>query len=238
MINTIFFDLDGTLLPLDMQKFMEIYFYQMGLVFDDLIDPKVLVKNIWTATEVMVQSLDDQTNEVNFMRKFGELVGEDILPVYQQRFTKFYDEGFLKVKNSVFDVPFIKESVAVLKKKGYEMVIATNPLFPEKAIHHRIRWAGFQPEEFKYITSYERNHFCKPQLNFYTELLEATGKVPTECLMVGNDVQEDMIASQLGLETYLITDHLIHRSQEPFQSTHQGTYEDFLNFVKALPSVG
>lgn len=237
MINTVLFDLDGTLLPLDMEKFTEIYFYQMGLVFHDLIDPKLLVKNIWIATETMVQSLDQQTNEVNFMKKFGELVGEDVLPIYQQRFMEFYDEGFLKVKNSIFDVPAIKESVAILKQKGYEMVIATNPLFPEKAIHHRIRWAGFQPEDFKYITSYERNHFCKPQLQFYHELLKETGKVPEQCLMVGNDVQEDMIISQLGVETYLITNHLIHRNKEPIQSSHQGTYQDFFNFIQALPAV-
>lgn len=238
MIDTIFFDLDGTLLPLDMDKFIKIYFHQMGLVFHDLIDPQLLVKNIWTATEAMVQSLDHQTNEVNFMKKFGELVGNDLLPIYQQRFMDFYDRGFLKVKDAIFDVPTIKESVALLRKKGYELVIATNPLFPEKAIHHRIRWAGFQPEDFKYITSYERNHFCKPQIHFYRELLEETGKHPEQCLMVGNDVQEDMIASQIGIKTYLITDHLIHRSKEPIQSTYQGTYQDFFGFVRTLPEVG
>ncbi len=234
MFNTILFDLDGTLLPLDMEKFIKIYFEEMGRKFYDLIEPKQLVSHIWAATEVMVGNTEPRLNEEVFMEKFAELIDGD-LAVYQKRFDEYYDEGFLNVRNAVKESVFIQRSVKELKNKGYQLVIATNPLFPQKAIFHRIEWAGFKPEDFSYITSYEQNKYCKPQLQFYEEVLTEIGKEPAECLMVGNDVQEDLIAAKLGIETFLITDCLIHRSKEPIKATYQGNYQEFWQFVEKLP---
>lgn len=237
MIDTILFDLDGTLLPMDLTRFMEIYFHEMGRAFEDTIDPQLLKKYVWTATEAMIANPGEQTNETVFMERFGQLVGREMLSFYQQRFTEFYNYGFLKAKASIFEVASIKNSVMLLQQKGYDLIIATNPLFPEIAIHHRIRWAGFEPDIFSYITAYERNHYCKPHVQFYQELLTQTGKKPEQCLMVGNDVQEDLAARALGVSTYLVTNHLIHRSETDIDTTHQGSYDDFAAFVRQLPAI-
>ena len=236
MINTILFDLDGTMLPLNLDQFLKLYFSAMGRKFQDLIDSKTLVQYIMIATQEMVNDTDYRTNETVFMKKFAELIQSD-LSVYQKRFDEFYEREFFETKASVVDSPMMRNSVRLLKEKGYDLVIATNPLFPEKAIHHRIRWSGFEPEDFVYISSYEKNHYCKPQLHFYQEVLQETGKEPHECLMVGNDVQEDLIVAKLGIQTYLITDFLIHRTQEPITATYQGSYADFYRFVQGLPKL-
>ncbi|MGE5604942.1 MAG: HAD family hydrolase [Bacteroidota bacterium] len=233
MINTILFDLDGTMLPLNLDQFLKLYFTAMARKFQDLIDSKTLVQYIMTATHEMVNDTEYRTNETVFMKKFAELIQSD-LSVYRKRFDEFYDLEFFEAKASVVDSPKMRNSVRLLKDKGYDLVIATNPLFPEKAIQHRIRWSGFEPEDFVYIPSYEKNHYCKPQLHFYQEVLDETGKKPQECLMVGNDVQEDLIAAELGIETYLITDFLINRTQEPITATYQGSYDDFYRFVQGL----
>jgi FMN phosphatase YigB (HAD superfamily) len=123
----------------------------------------------------------------------------------------------------------------MLWEKGYSVVIATNPLFPLKAIHHRIRWAGFEPSEFDYVSHYEKNHYCKPQIKFYEEILADIYKNPEECMMVGNDVQEDLVAGKLGLKTFLIKDHLLHRTEEEIAADYQGSYVDFYEFVQGLP---
>lgn len=234
MIDTILFDLDGTLLPLDMEKFIKIYFEEMGRKFHDLIEPKQLASYIWAATEVMTQNVEPRSNEEVFMEKFGQLIESGDLQLYQQRFDEFYDQGFLKVRGAVIESHLMQQSVRLLKDKGYNLVIATNPLFPRKAVNHRIAWAGFAPEYFSYISFYEQNHYCKPQLQYYQEVLQAIGKAPEQCLMVGNDVQEDIVAAKLGINTYLITDCMIHRTEEPIQSTYQGTYQDFLEFAEKL----
>lgn len=236
MINTILFDLDGTMLPLDLDHFLKLYFTAMGRKFQDLIDPKTLTHYIMIATEEMINNIDYKTNETVFMEKFAELIQSD-LSIYRKRFDEFYDREFFEAKASVVDSPMMRNSVHLLRDKGYDLVIATNPLFPEKAIHHRIRWSGFEPEDFVYIPSYEKNHYCKPQLHFYTEILQEIRKKPEDCLMVGNDVQEDMIAAKLGIETFLITDFLIHRAQDPITATYQGSYADFYRFAQGLPEL-
>jgi len=236
MIDTILFDLDGTLLPLNMQKFTEIYFHEMGYMFKDMMDPKQLVKHVWTATEEMVRNSEYRTNEEVFMDKFEQLVGGDISR-YKERFDSFYDTLFHKTRESVQSLPLIRECIEMLKEKNYTLVIATNPLFPRKAIHYRIEWAGLVPKDFVYVTSYEDNHYCKPQLQYYREILDVIGKSPEQCIMVGNDVQEDLIAHKLGLQTFLIKNHMIHRTQEPIESTYEGSYEDFYDFVKGLDAV-
>lgn len=236
MMDTILFDLDGTLLPLDMEKFTEIYFREMGYMFKDMIDPRLLAKNIWTATEEMVRNTEHKTNEEVFMDKFSELIDGDISE-YKKRFDCFYDTLFHKTRESVESQPLIRECIDILKKKNYKMVIATNPMFPRKAIHHRIEWAGLDLKDFIYITSYENNHYCKPQLHFYKEILDVIGKNPEQCMMVGNDVQEDLIAFKLGMKTFLVKNHMIHRTQEAIDCTYEGEYQDFYNFVKDLPAV-
>ncbi|HYE84399.1 MAG TPA: HAD family hydrolase [Clostridia bacterium] len=236
MIDTILFDLDGTLLPLDMQKFTQIYFNEMGSMFKDMIDPKLLVKLIWTATQEMVDNTEYKTNEEVFMNKFSELIGGDI-SMYTERFDKFYDTLFHRTREAAQSHSLIKESIEILKEKNYKLVVATNPLFPRKAIHHRIEWAGLDLKDFIYITSYENNHYCKPQLHFYREVLDVIGKKPEQCMMVGNDVQEDLIALKLGIKTFLVRNHMIHRTEETINSSYEGYYEDFYSFVKALTAV-
>lgn len=236
MFNTFLFDLDGTLLPLEMDEFVRIYFTEMGKELGDLIDPKRLVENVWSATKTMVANIEPKTNETVFMEAFAKLIDGD-LALYQQRFNAFYDGPFGKAKAAVVNQPLVRESVALLKVKGYQLVIATNPIFPEQAILRRIEWAGFSPENFSYISSYEHNHYCKPQIQFYQEVLTDIGKKPEECMMVGNDVGEDLIAGKLGIETFLITNYLIHKSSTPIVCDHQGDYEAFYRFVAALPEV-
>jgi FMN phosphatase YigB (HAD superfamily) len=236
-VDTFLFDLDGTLLPMDIEEFTQLYFQEMAKVFSDIIEPERLVKYVWKATKDMISNMEQRPNQEVFMESFANLVGQDKLQLYRDRFDAFYDEGFLNTRKCVGDVPFMRESVYILKDKGYRAAIATNPLFPRKAIIHRVKWAGFKPEDFSYISCYENNCFCKPQIAFYEEVLKNIGRQPHQCIMVGNDVQEDMVAASLGMKTFLITDYLIHRAKEPIECTYMGSYEEFYEFAKQLPAI-
>jgi len=235
-MNTILFDLDGTLLPMNTDAFAKAYFNEIGRYFSDLIDGRELLGHILSSTKTMVANTEFKTNEEVFMEDFRARIGDDI-DLYKERFNNFYDTEFLNLKTSIFQSPTMIKAVNVIKEKGYNMVVATNPQFPLKAILHRIKWAGLEPEDFIYISSYEKNHYCKPQIKFYEEILKDIGKTPEECLMVGNDVEEDLIAGKLGIKTYLIEDCVQNSKEKEVVCDLKGTYEDFLTFAKELPFI-
>lgn len=235
-MNTILFDLDGTLLSMDAEEFEKVYFNEIGESFSDLIEPMELGKHIWGATKAMVSSLDERTNEEVFMEDFNTRVNNR-LHEFWHRFDNFYDNEFLRVQSSVKSEEKMIRSVKLLKEKGYNVVVVTNPLFPIKAIHHRIRWAGLEPEDFTYITSFEKNHYCKPQIKFYEEVLKDINKAPEECLMVGNDTVEDLVAKNIGIKTYLIKDNILNKNQKSYITDYEGSYEEFYKFIESLPCI-
>ncbi len=234
MITTILFDLDGTLLPIDTEEFTEKYFMEISIRLRDYFTPEEVVKNIWDSTKYMISNIDpDKTNEEAFFEDFYERINhraEIINPILND----FYEKDFNNIREISTKSKYMVDAVAMLKEKGYDLVVATNPLFPEKAILHRIEWAGLNKDDFIFISSLEKMHYCKPRLEFYEEVLEIIQRCPQHCMMVGNDIEEDMIAKNLGMKTYLIEDHIIGTVTEGLIIDYKGNYEDFYEFVKTL----
>ena len=114
------------------------------------------------------------------------------------------------------------------------MVLATNPLFPSIATENRIRWAGLQPEDFEYFTTFESSHYCKPNLDYYREILDRLSLKPEECLMVGNDVSEDMVTEQLGMKTFLLTECLINKENKDISQYPNGGFTQLHTYLKEL----
>jgi FMN phosphatase YigB (HAD superfamily) len=54
---------------------------------------------------------------------------------------------------------------------------------------------------------------------------------PDECLMVGNDVGEDMIASELGSSVFLLTDCLINKESVDISIYPNGNFDTLLNYI-------
>jgi FMN phosphatase YigB (HAD superfamily) len=236
MRDTFLFDLDGTLLPMDFDHFMKLYFTNLGKFFYQKIDPKELADYVMQATNYMIQTKNHQTNEEKFMEYFGSKIDGDI-EAFKSGFIAFYDSLFEEVKPSTQENESMKKSVQLLKEKGYNVVVATNPLFPIQANYHRLRWAGFTKEEFLHISSFEENKYCKPHLEYYQEVLEAINKKPENCYMVGNDIHDDLPAQLLGIPVYIITDCMLNHKQLENTADYQGSYKEFYQFVQSLPNL-
>lgn len=124
--------------------------------------------------------------------------------------------------------------VRSLKEKNIRVVLATNPVYPSVATENRIRWAGLQPDDFEYFTTYENSHYCKPNLDYYREIMDKLHLNPEECLMVGNDVDEDMIAEQLGMKVFLLTDCLINKAEKDISVYPRGDFQDLISFIQGI----
>lgn len=237
MINTILFDLDGTLLSMDTEKFIESYFKQLGIAFKDHFTSEEVAKYFWLASENMINDKDSsKTNEEAFFEEFNKHINgqQKALSVLIK---DFYKNDFNKVKKVSSESIEIIEAVKILKAKGYSLVVATNPLFPKEAIRARIKWAGLNIEDFDYKTTFEHMHYTKPNINYYKEILADLEKDASECLMVGNDIKEDMVANEIGIETYLITNNIIGDLDDNKNIDYQGDYVEFLNYVRKLPNL-
>lgn len=236
-MNTILFDLDGTLLPLDMELFTQEYFKGLAKKLAAHINPAELPSKVWASTKYMISNLEeDKLNMDSFFEDFRTRVDNDLEELHPI-FDDFYKNDFGALKEVVRPDARIPQMIESLKAKGYTLVVATNPLFPREAILHRIKWAGLNSEDFKLITTYENMHFCKPQLQYYKEILSMIGKSPEEAMMVGNDLEEDIVSGQLGLKTYLIEDCIIERGTANIKPDYRGDLDSFIKFVEELKSV-
>lgn len=239
MVKNILFDLDGTLLVMkDQEKFINLYFEALCKRFCKplSLSPKELTNGVWQGTKAMFINDGKVLNKEKFWEVFAEICGEKVL-AYEDDFNDFYSTDFIYAKQCTEDNPLAQSCVELLKNKGYNVFLATNPVFPIEATASRIKWAGVDPELFQYITVYDNSSFCKPSHQYYNEILEKYNLTAQECLMVGNDVDEDMSTYEMGMETYLVTDCLENKHNKDYSKFRQGTFEDFYKFAKNMPNL-
>lgn len=233
-ITTVLFDLDGTLLPMDQDVFVKDYFTRIaGKVAPHGYDPKQLIDMIWRGTAAMVQNDGSKTNEEAFWNYAVSVYGDQILRD-KYLFDEFYEREFDKIKAVCGYHPAAAEIVHSLKDRGFRVALATNPIFPARATQWRIQWAGLQPEDFELYTTYENSVYCKPNPAYYRDILKRLNVQPEECLMVGNDVGEDLIAEQLGMQVFLLTDCVINKTNADLSSYPHGNFDDLKDFLRGI----
>lgn len=236
MFEAVLFDLDGTLLDIDMDFFLPQYFGEMGRMAAQrgCCDPQLLVDQILRSTEVMIQDSDPaSSNEEVFMEHFFRSLDTD---EEQMRafFAEFYRVGFPRLHK--FSRPFqgVPEMMARLFTRDYKIVIATNAVFPTPAIQARLEWAGIGEFSYALLTCYENMHFCKPHVQYYQEIADTIGVEPSRCLMVGNDTGEDLIASKTGMKTFLVEDRMIDRGGNTHKPDWRGKLIDLYRFFDEM----
>ena len=234
MTKAILFDLDGTLLPMDQEVFVRDYLGRMAaFLAPHGYDPQSLIKAVWAGTGAMVKNDGKALNEDVFWYVFNSILGRDAKQDLAL-FEEFYRTEFQKAKDSCGFNPAAVEAIRQIKAMGYRLILATNPLFPAIATYSRIRWAGLNPEDFELVTTYENSRFCKPNPDYYREILGKIALDGSQCLMVGNDVGEDRVAQKRGMKTFLLTDCLINKTAEDIMQYPNGSFPGLLHCMRSL----
>ncbi|WP_078596708.1 HAD family hydrolase [Evansella clarkii] len=232
MAKVILFDLDGTLLPMDTEAFVQNYIKELAPRVAHIVEPEIFVKALWAGTEAMMKSTDgEKTNEQVFEATFLSLVDvkkEEIWPALDE----FYEKVFPSFSHLCEPTPVARQVVEEAVKQGYKVAVATNPVFPKAAIYHRLNWAGIDDLPFELVTVYEESIFTKPHAQYYKYITDKLGVAPEECIMVGNDKQEDMVAGKLGMKTYLVEGYVIDRGEPQYPVDDQGTLEELYEKLK------
>lgn len=235
-IKHILFDLDGTLLPMVQDEFVKFYMPLLAKSYMGAgvsLDPKKFIGAVWAGYEAMVKNDGSRTNREAFWSYM-----EPELPISTEESEnialKFYENEFNQAICTTKPTPVSNQIVKKAKSRGLETYLATNPVFPQCATMNRIRWAGLVAEDFKVITTYETCTYCKPNPEYFRGILEEFGLDPSECLMVGNDVEEDLAIRVLGVKTYLVTDTMENKKDLPVKSDYIGTLEELLKFIETV----
>ncbi|WP_080803286.1 HAD family hydrolase [Arabiibacter massiliensis] len=235
--RAIFFDLDGTLLPMEIDEFMRSYFAALGgYVARFGVAPEAFMAGMKAGIENMAAHDDGRPNSEAFWEGWFAHVDADACD-WQVELDRFYEGPFGELGADVAPNPAAARAVDALAAKGYPLVLATMPMFPERAVRWRLEWAGVDPDKFARLTTFMNSTSVKPKPAYYAENLAAAGVHGADVLMVGNNTVEDLGIRSLGADAFLVIDHLLDPTDGGFDlaGVKHGTMEEFAAWAEALP---
>ncbi|MBC7343467.1 MAG: HAD family hydrolase [Clostridia bacterium] len=231
MTRFLLWDLDGTLLPADSELLIREYLTLLANEVSFLVDPKVFITELQNATWKMITGGNGlETNETLFWKEFIPRINlkrSALEPLLNQ----FYQQKYNLLASLVKPSPMSLRCIEAAIEHGYVNVLATNPVFPLVALKQRLKWINLDESHFALITSLENMHYCKPKLEYYAEILRLLKAEPNQCLMIGNDVDEDLVAGNLGMATFLLEGYVLNRNCISPRSTYQGTWDDLYALI-------
>jgi len=208
VLGAVLFDLDGTLLDIDVDRFLVDYFGALGPVVAEVLgidDPHAGLRAIYDATDAMIAPHPDTTNRDEFNARFESLTGVNLdLEEFALPFERFYAEVFPTLRGSLGPNEGARKAVETALDLGLKVAIATNPIFPADAIKERMRWADVVDLPVNVVTTYENMLATKPLPAYFTQTATMLGVEPTRCLMVGDDRVLDMTAADVGMRTFYV----------------------------------
>ena len=231
MIKYVLFDLDGTLLGMNHEEFSKNYFILLTKEISQYgFDPTLAQKGIYYGLKLMIGNDGNKSNEEMFYQGFKEFLGEKIL-LYKDKLNEFYKHNFLLLKKYCYVHKLANYIIKKLKENNYHLILATNPIFPRIATLERMKWALIDENDFDLITTYEKECFCKPNLKYYESIINRFDINPKECLMIGNDVNEDMVINKLGASVFLLTNDLLNIHNVDINLYPHGDYDELIKFL-------
>ncbi len=231
------FDLDGTLLPMDTDFFLAQYVASVTPHFGHLVEPQQFARElVQSSYAIMADNQGDKTNLEKFFADFLPKVlrtQAELQPIFE----RFYAHEFSKLRAYTKPSPLARELVQTALTAGYKVVLATNPLFPRRAVLERMSWANVADLPWSFIASNEDTHYCKPNPAYFGALLERLGAAPEDCIHFGNDLTEDMAARQVGIPVVMVTDYLVNRQHRPCTDVlYQGSLASVTQWFRSYVS--
>jgi FMN phosphatase YigB (HAD superfamily) len=236
MTLTLLVDLDDTLLGNNMETFIPAYLNALGSYLAEIVQPDAMVKSMMGATQCMfANSRPDRTLKNSFDPCFYPTLGL-IETEVQDFFGQFYERIFPSLEIKTQFRPQAVDFIDTAYSRGYQIGIATNPVFPLTAIKQRLEWAGLSPEKYPFllIPSYETFHFTKPNPAYFAEFLCQIGWPDGPIVMVGNDPDHDVLGSQgIGIPVYWVSEDDGQFPEDQPIPNGSGYLKDFYSWLES-----
>jgi HAD superfamily hydrolase (TIGR01549 family) len=237
VVRALLLDLDNTLLQNDMERFIPAYLSTLGQYMSALFQPEPFIRHLMHGTDAMCSDADpSRTNKEVFDAAFFPAIGRSRHEL-EPLFDDFYATRFPQFRDLTQPNPAARSLVEWAFAQGFQVAIATNPLFPLTAIEQRLEWAGVPTSDFPYhlVTSYENMHAAKPHEAYFREIAQRLGRPVGECMMVGDEWEMDIApALAAGMLAYWIAEPDQTSPAGGATPSGQGSLTDFARWIRKV----
>ena len=209
VIRAVLFDLDDTLLRLNLTAFIARYVAGASRLLASaarMSPPALGVPYVRAFLAMDARDREDSlTNEQLYNKVFYEHTGiplddpviSDLITYYEREIVPGFSGGIVSAR----PVPGAREAIETVHRLGLICALATNPTFSLTCDRARMGWANVSEEDFAVVSTYSNSTRCKPCTRYYQEFANQLGVRLDECLMVGNDAMRDIVRDGCGLRT-------------------------------------
>ena len=230
-IQAILFDLDGTLLQVEMHHYIPRYAASLAAHLSNRVAVDKTIEAIFSAIRTLIERDSGQTsNETCFLQHIAEQLGLDSATV-GHNFSRFFSGDLSRLDPLMQPMTLTRALIDQSLEYGLEVVIATNPVFPRAVVNARLARAGLANYDFRLVTCYENCRRCKPNPDYFNDILGHLDLPADACLMVGNDTGHDLAARKVGIPTFLVDTWLIDRCEGDFETDLRGDHLSLLDFI-------
>lgn len=234
-IEAILFDLDGTLLRVQMEHFIPRYVERLAAYCAPQIKPRRFCRAMLDAIRQLIaeegDGLDSNEKRLFFLLKQELGIAETLL---LESLAHYASHHLDELQYLVHPIPLAQKIIKDCYRRDIPMVLATNPVFPRFMIEARMAWADLDLQVFDHLTSYENSRYCKPQAGYFAEIAARLNVPPERCLMVGNDSSHDLAATAVGMQTFLVDTWLVERNEQRWPSHYRGDHLALQQFLAQL----
>ncbi len=240
MLTAVLLDLDNTLVLFDETAFYLRYMERIIPFFEDLLPGQAFQERLLRGIRALRHNDGQTTNLDFFLNVFCDGLS-DLRAAVWERFMRFYETEYDHIPVTFERPAGLVAVMDALQRHNLKLVVATNPIFPRLAQEKRLAWAGLDPDHFVLLTHMENMRYAKPHPEYYRQICAMIGVLPEQCLMVGNDGINDMIAGTVGLKTFQTTEAGVidYRAVTKGRSLREGENHaaDFSGPLSGVPAV-
>ena len=203
-MRTLLVDLDGTIVRLRAQPLLELRLAFRGARrFAPVLPRRRFYRAFWRAARAMQANASARTNHEVLIGELARIAGSSEHDV-AGLLDGMVEHDFARMGWHFRPIPGARDMLLRAQDRGYRLVLATNPVWPERAVRMRLAWGGVGDVPFDHITHSGVMTRCKPHVGYFEEILRRLALRAQDCLMVGDNPRKDLPAAKVGIRTFLL----------------------------------